>query len=71
MVDKMDEEDLGIVQTLECEAECPKEISQEYIRKMNGSITELTSKVSSFYFNLKLTGIEIQTPTALSLCFAG
>ena len=36
MVDKMDEEGFGhCTNTGACEAECPKEISQEYIRKMN------------------------------------
>ena len=38
MVDKMDEEGFGhCTNTGACEAECPKEISQEYIRKMNWS----------------------------------
>ena len=47
MVDKMDEEGFGhCTNTGACEAECPKEISQEYIRKMNWEITELTLKVS-------------------------
>ena len=36
MVDKMDEEGFGhCTNTGACEAECPKEISLEYIRKMN------------------------------------
>ena len=36
VVDKMDEEGFGhCTNTGACEAECPKEISQEYIRKMN------------------------------------
>lgn len=36
MVDKMEEEGFGhCTNTGACEAECPKEISQEYIRKMN------------------------------------
>ena len=36
MVNKMDEEGFGhCTNTGACEAECPKEISLEYIRKMN------------------------------------
>ena len=36
MVSKMDEEGFGhCTNTGACEAECPKEISIEYIRKMN------------------------------------